>query len=115
MKPKPINVLSAFAWFYIGAEKFERVCDIYELDISPMCTDGDVCASLETSLHQCLVDAAVVCGRTQLAERLINQQQAATNGLALPGMRSLEKALEVVKLTLLRWNAIVSYWVVLIF
>jgi len=113
MKPKPISVLGAFAWFYISAEKFEKVCDIYELDISPMCNNGDT--SLEASLHESIVDAAVVCGRTHLAERLVREQAASRMHLAISWRHRLEQLFEGIMLTFARWNATVSYWVVLVF
>merc|ERR1719262_1968522 len=83
MKPKPVSVLGAFIWFYIGMEQFEKACDVYELDLQPMCSNADGSTSLDTSLQESIVDAAVVCGRTHLAERLIAQTSSAKGHLAI--------------------------------
>lgn len=106
MKPKPVNVIVALAWFYIGAEQFEKVCDIYELHIQPICT------SVEASLQESIVDAAVLCGRIHLAERLVAESRSPGAGLIVIAWRaSFQRLMDAFA----RWNALVSYWVVLVF
>lgn len=118
MKPKPVNVLGAFVWFYIGVEQFEKACDVYELDLQPICSNSDGSTSLDASLQESIVDAAVVCGRSQLAERLVAEARAGATGQIAIACRitlHLKQLIEAIIAMLARWNAVVSYWVVLVF
>lgn len=115
MKPKPINVLKAFVWFYIGAEQFERVCDIYELDMEPVISSSAAGSiSLEASLKETIVDAAVVCGRTHLAERVIAASSSTVRDFGAL-WREARQLGETMAAMFGRWNAAITYWVVLVF
>lgn len=110
MKPKQVNVLAAFVWFYIGAEKFDAACDVYELEIQPLCSPQ----AIEAGLRESIVDAAVLCGRSQLAERLVVKSRSESTG-AFAVITYAGEAFEAGIDFISRWNAMVSYWVVLIF
>jgi len=110
MKPKQVNVIAAFIWFYIRIEKFDTACDVYELDMQPLCSPYEI----EASLRESIVDAAVLSGRSQLAERLLAKSRSESSGcLALVTQvgEAFDSGIEIIA----RWNALVSYWVVLIF
>jgi len=108
MKPRPVNIITAFIWFYIYVEDFEKACDVYELDMLPACSCADGSIALDANLQESLVDAAVLCGRTHLAESLIAEPR-----LALASQ--VRQLIDTVIVVIARWNAVVSYWVVLVF
>lgn len=100
MKRKPMNILVAFIWFYIGVEQFGKACDVYELDMQH---DDDI--TLDASLRESIIDSAVLCGRIHLAERLI----------PAPSPSHFKQLVEGIGVILARWNAMICYWVVLVF
>lgn len=108
MKPKPLHVLCAFLWFYISVEQFEKVCDIYELDVQPMVS---VSVSLEACLQQSIIDAAVVCGRNSLAERLVSSSMSTSGGFGLQATQFVTTTSAV----LARCHATIAHWAVLVF
>lgn len=110
MKPKQVNVIAAFIWFYIETGKFDTACDVYELDMQPVCSPQ----AMEAGLRESIVDAAVLSGRSQLAEKLVVNSQSQSIGcfaLITHVGEAFESCIDMVA----RWNAMVSYWVVLIF
>jgi len=114
MKPKQVNVIGAFIWFYIGAEKFEKACDVYELDMEPVCSQAGGIHAMDASLQESIIDAAVLSGRTLLAERLMTTSRSEPMDCG----RLVARAGELLKegiAVLARCNATVSYWIVLIF
>jgi len=117
MKPKQVNVLGAFVWFYIGAEQFEKACDVYELDLRPLCCHADGGAAFDPSLQESIIDAAVVCGRSHLAEQWMTKSSSDMAGrivilskVTLCIKQLIERACQAFE----RWNAVVFYWVVLV-
>jgi len=118
VKPRPVNILGAFIWFYIYAEEFEKACDVYELDMQPACTCADGSVTLDASLQESIVDAAVLCGRTHLAERLVAGSRSATTGhlgIIWRGTSHIKQLIDSAIVVLAACNAVVSYWVVLVF
>lgn len=117
MKPKQFNVLSAFMWFYIGVEQYEKACDVYELNVQHACSHAGRTAPLDASLQESLVDAAVVCGREQLAQRLLAQSSASQGCMEMITGLSfrLHAYFEAHLVEFARLHAVASAWVVLIF
>jgi len=113
MKPQQVNVITAFIWFFIGVESYEKACDVYENYMDPVCSRAGGIHSMDANLQQSIVDAAVMCGRTPLAERLIaapkSESMVCLSLIACAG-DAIWSCISLVE----RWNAVISYWVVLV-
>jgi len=78
MKPKQPSVLAAFIRFYTEAEQFDEACDIYEKDLLQLLekdgdgTDRQRSLLLDARIERGLMNAALRCGRTKLAQQLLN-------------------------------------------
>jgi len=116
MKPKQINVLSAFIWFYIASEQFDKACDVYELDMEPVYRNVEGNQALDPNLQESIVDAAVVCGRNHMAERVATSRADAVGPFAFIQRGSLcaKQLVEHIMGSVERWHAVISYWVVLV-
>jgi hypothetical protein len=117
MKPKQINVLSAFIWFYIANEQFEKACDVYELDMEPVHNNVEGSQVLDPNLQESIVDAAVVCGRNHMAERLVASSSSNSAGAVASmqkGFLCTKQLVEHIIASFERWHAVISYWVVLV-
>jgi hypothetical protein len=108
MKLKQASILGAFIWFYIGIEQFEKACDIFVLDMQPILSAGNYV--LDSSLHESMIDVAVLCGRTQLAEQLL-LKQTNHSGVIKHAKQMFETGMSAVA----RWQAMTAYWAVLVF
>jgi len=107
MKPKQMAVLGEFMWFYIGLEQFEKACDVYEIHMQPVLQHGAGIEVLPSNMQESIIDVAVLCGRTHVAQQVINAskpQQALIKNFVEAFMREFE-----------RWNAVIIQWVVLVF
>jgi len=114
MKPMQVKVVSSFIGFYIGVEEFEKACDTYETDFQ-RASNGRPDA-MDASLHENIVDAAVLCGRTHLAERLVaNSPPRSESKGPLALLSHASELFSALLAVLEKWNSMVSYWVVLIF
>lgn len=74
MKPKQLPVLSNFIRFYADQEQFEKACDVYEKDL--LNTQGPETSQrslpLDARMERSLMNAALRCGRTHLAKKLLD-------------------------------------------
>jgi len=113
MKPHQVNVITAFIWFFIGIESYQKACDVYENYMEPVCSHAAGIQSMDANLQQSIIDSAVLCGRTPLAERLVAapryESMACLSLIACAG-EAVWSCISLVE----RWNAVISYWVVLV-
>jgi hypothetical protein len=107
MKPKQISMLSEFMWFYIGLEQFEKACDVYENHMQPVLAHTSGISALPTNMQESIVDVAVVCGRTHLAQQIMNGSK--------PHQARFMHLVDAIIAEWARWNAIITQWVVLVF
>jgi hypothetical protein len=116
MKPKQISVLSAFIWFYIASEEFDKACDVFEHDMEPVYSNFEGTQVLDPSLQESIVDAAVVCGRSHMAERVATYRADTVGPFVLfqRGSARTKQLVDHIIGSVERWHAMISYWVVLV-
>lgn len=71
----PVAVLSAFIRFHFEVENFEKVCDLYETDALPIREKaaGEGRSVLDARMERCVMNAALKCGRSKLANSLLSE------------------------------------------
>lgn len=74
MQPKQLPVLSNFIRFYADHEQFEKACDVYEKDLLQAygSENPQRSAPLDARMERSLMNAALRCGRTHLAKKLLD-------------------------------------------
>ncbi|CAE7432375.1 unnamed protein product [Symbiodinium natans] len=74
-KNMPQAVLNAFVRFHFEVENYEKVCDMYEKDAAPLrekaAAEGR--AILDSRMERCVMNAALKCGRSKLAQSLLSE------------------------------------------
>merc|ERR1719409_1771 len=77
MKPKQLNVLSAFIRFYTETEQCEKACDVFEHHVQPLGESGSQKRlMLDARVERGLMSAALQCGRTSLVQCLFDTSRA---------------------------------------
>jgi len=116
MKPKQLHILAEFIRFYIGVENFERACDIFELDMQQAHGHAQGAALFnDAALEESVIDAAVVCGRINLAQGILALSKGRSVGCFGMIERHVREFLERVIHAIVMWHAVVEHWVVLVF
>lgn len=114
--PRQMRVLSEFIWFYIQVEQYEQVCDVYELHMQPAVRHADKHVLLDADLHESIVDAAVVCGRTELAERVLAESTSRAHaGFVGRCLSELMERAQSLADAAARCHAVIACWAVLVF
>jgi len=79
MKPTQLPVLSAFIRFYADNEQCEKACDVYENDLLRLHRGADAAPDpgqrsllLDARMERSLMNAALRCGRANLAKNLLD-------------------------------------------
>jgi len=73
MKPKQLNVLSAFIRFYVESEQFNQACDIFEFHVKPLSeNESQKRSMIDSRVERGLMSAALHCGRTSLVQCLFD-------------------------------------------
>mmetsp|Transcript_43450 Transcript_43450/g.97868 ORF Transcript_43450/g.97868 Transcript_43450/m.97868 type:complete len:1003 (-) Transcript_43450:52-3060(-) len=76
MQPKQPRVLLGFVRCYTEAEQYEKACDVYQKDIVPLMqadgSDRQRSLLLDARMERSLMNAALCCGRSELAQQLLN-------------------------------------------
>jgi len=77
MKPKQLNVLSAFIRFYVETEQFNKACDVFEQHVQPLGeSDAQRRQMIDARVERSLMSAALSCGRKALVQRLFDPSRA---------------------------------------
>jgi pentatricopeptide repeat protein len=78
MKPTALPMLSAFIRFYAENEQYVKACDVYEQDLvrlhgaAEVAPDGQRSLLLDARMERSLMNAALRCGRANLAKNLLD-------------------------------------------
>lgn len=74
-KQMSLSVLAAFIRFHSEVENYERVCDLYEKDAAPLRekATGEGRSILDSRMERCVMNAALKCGRSTLAQSLLSE------------------------------------------
>merc|ERR1719316_1000153 len=74
MKPQQLPILSSFIRFYAECGQHEKACDIYERELVRLHADADDAQPLhlDSRVERSLMNAALKCGRAQLANDLLS-------------------------------------------
>lgn len=74
-KQMSLPILAAFIRFHSEVENYERVCDMYERDASPLREKaaGEGRSILDSRMERCVMNAALKCGRSKLAQSLLSE------------------------------------------
>mmetsp|Transcript_26149 Transcript_26149/g.55348 ORF Transcript_26149/g.55348 Transcript_26149/m.55348 type:complete len:1116 (+) Transcript_26149:127-3474(+) len=74
MQPKQLPVLSGFIRFYAENEQNEKACDVYANHLCKLQAQEGSPASffLDSRLERCLMNAALACGRHELAKNFLD-------------------------------------------
>jgi len=72
MKPTQLPILSTFIRFYAENEQYEKACDIYEHDTLRAHDSLSLTVQLDARMERSLMNAALKCGRPQLAQSLLS-------------------------------------------
>jgi len=72
LQDKKLNVVSALVRFYAEQEENEKACAIYEKDIASLATEEHRSIFLDPRVERSLMNAAIRCGRSELAKTLLN-------------------------------------------
>lgn len=116
MKPRQLDILCAFIRFYIAAECYETACDIFEVDLQRVRGHVPIGPTwLDASLQESLIDAAVVCGRTDLARLILAESRAYALGPYGAMRQYAHELLQSVLGAVVMWHAIINHWVIFIF
>jgi len=69
----PVATLSAFIRFHFEAENYSKVCDMYEQDAAQARekADAEGRSVLDARMERCVMNAALKCGRSVLAQSLL--------------------------------------------
>jgi len=72
VQPSQVSVLSTFIRFYAENDQYEQACDIYEHDALKANDGLSLTLQLDARMERSLMNAALKCGRTQLAQNLLS-------------------------------------------
>jgi len=73
MKPKQLNILSAFIRFYVESENFSQACDVFEFHVKPLSEgDSQKRSMIDSRVERGLMSAALTCSRTSLVQCLFD-------------------------------------------